>query len=109
MTDLCVADIIFNNTQVLRRAISIDSTLKGAPDADPQPADRDLSIEWFIECQNIVRYVEKLKTEIDPLKRKRLIELLTEEKAKQASHLKRNELKRVLRSIIARNITPPPL
>lgn len=98
MADLCVTDTIFDNTRVLRRAISIDSTLKGAPDANHQPAHRDLSIELFIECENIVRYVETLKTEIDPFKRKMLIELLTEEKAKQASHLKRNELKRVLRT-----------
>ena len=92
MIHSCFADTIVDEARVMRRANSIYSTLKGAPVADHKSAHRDLSIERFIECQNIVRYVEKLKSETDLLKRRMLIELLTQEKEKHASHLKRIEL-----------------
>jgi hypothetical protein len=92
MTHSCFADTIVDKARISRRANSIDAMFKGAAVADRKSVHRDLSIEWFVECQNIVSYAQKLKTEIDPLKRKILIGLLTEEKAKQASHLKRNEL-----------------
>ena len=43
-------------------------------------------MEKFIERQNIAHYVDQLKTETDPTKRKILQTLLAEETAKQASH-----------------------
>ena len=88
MTHSCFADTTIDEARVLIRAHSIDAMFKRVAVADHKSAHWDLSIEWFVECQNIVRYAEKLKTEIDPLKRKSLIGLLTEEKAKQASYLK---------------------
>lgn len=88
MTHSCFADTIVSEARVVRRANSIAAMLKGVAVANRKSAHWDRSIEWFVECQNIVRYAERLKTEIDPLKRKILIGLLTEEKAKQASRLK---------------------
>ncbi len=43
-------------------------------------------MEKFIERQNIAHYIDQLKTETDPIKRKILQNLLAEETAKQASH-----------------------
>lgn len=90
MIHSCFADTIIDEARVLSRANSIVSMLKSVPVADHKSTHWDLSIEWFVECQNIVRYDEKLKTETDPLKRKLLIGLLIEEKAKQAHRV--NEL-----------------
>ena len=90
MSHSCFADTIVDEARVMRQANSIDAMFKGVAVADHQSAHWDLSIEWFVECQNIVRYAERVKTEIDPLKRKLLTRLLTEEKAKQARRV--NEL-----------------
>lgn len=90
MTHSCFADTIVAEAGVVRRANSIVAMLEGIAVADRKSVHRDLSIEWFVECQNIIRYAEKLKTEIDPLKRKLLTRLLTEEKSKQARRV--NEL-----------------
>ena len=88
MIHSCLTDAIVDEAQVLRQANSIDAMLKGVAFADRKSVHCDRSIEWFVECQNIMRYAEQLKTEIDSLKRKILIGLLTEEKAKQASRFK---------------------
>ena len=45
-------------------------------------------MDSFIERTNIAHYKELLKDEIDPAKRKILLELLAEEEAKQANHFK---------------------
>jgi|HubBroStandDraft_3_1064219.scaffolds.fasta_scaffold1264694_1 hypothetical protein len=47
-----------------------------------------MEIDQFVERQNIAHYAEQLKTEPDMNKRKMLEQLLVEEKAKQASHAK---------------------
>ena len=47
-----------------------------------------MEIDQFVERQNIAHYAEQLKTEPDMNKRKTLEQLLAEEKAKQASHAK---------------------
>ena len=42
----------------------------------------DSSTKAFVETQNVARYVDLIKTEKDPTKRKLLLKLLTEEEAK---------------------------
>jgi hypothetical protein len=84
-------DFIDDEAQAyLRRASSINSTPKGAPNADRLQINKNLSMKRFIACQNIERYVEKLKIENDPLKRETLINLLTEEEAELESLSKGN-------------------
>ena len=46
------------------------------------------AMDNFIERLNIAHYLEQLKTVTDPIKREMLQQLLAEEKAKQASHVK---------------------
>jgi hypothetical protein len=43
----------------------------------------DQALKAFIECANIARYIEQIKTETDPFKRALLATLLEEEKTKQ--------------------------
>ncbi len=43
----------------------------------------DDSVKGFIERQNIVRYIDQLKIETDPVRRDMLSKLLAEEEAKQ--------------------------
>jgi hypothetical protein len=45
-------------------------------------------MDRFIEWQNVEHYINQLKTETDPIKRKMPETLLAEETAKQASHPK---------------------
>ena len=47
-------------------------------------------MERFIEQQNIARFTDQLKTEIDPTKRAMLQKLLAEENVKEGNHIKRN-------------------
>jgi hypothetical protein len=47
-----------------------------------------MEIDQFVERQNIAHYMARLKTEPDMNKRPTLEQLLAEEKAKQASHAK---------------------
>jgi hypothetical protein len=44
----------------------------------------DDSVKGFIERQNIAHYIDRLKTETDPVQRDTLLTLLAEEAAKQA-------------------------
>lgn len=43
----------------------------------------DKSMEAFVERQNVMRYIDQLKTETDPAKRDFILKLLAEEEAKQ--------------------------
>jgi len=43
----------------------------------------DKSMEAFVERQNVVRYIDQLKTETNPVKRNVVLKLLAEEEAKQ--------------------------
>jgi hypothetical protein len=43
----------------------------------------DNSVKGFIERQNIARYLDQLKIEIDPVRRDMLSKLMAEEEAKQ--------------------------
>ena len=43
----------------------------------------DESMKAFVERQNVVRYIDQLKTETDPVKRDSVLKLLAEEEAKQ--------------------------
>lgn len=43
----------------------------------------DGSMKAFVERQNVVHYVEQLKTETDPAKRNVVLKLLAEEETKQ--------------------------
>ncbi len=45
----------------------------------------DQTLKSFIERENIANYIEQIKTEADPVKRKLLARLLDEERAKQVS------------------------
>jgi len=45
----------------------------------------DQTLKAFVERQNIARFIEQIKTEGDPVKRKLLATLLDEEKAKQSN------------------------
>ncbi len=45
----------------------------------------DRNLKAFIERENIAHYVAQIKSEADPVKRKLLVKLLNEEKAKQGS------------------------
>ena len=47
-------------------------------------------MDRFVERKNIEHYISQLKAETDPIKRKMLETLLTEETAKQVSHAKGN-------------------
>lgn len=43
----------------------------------------DKSMEAFVERQNVMRYIDHLKTETDPAKRDFILKILAEEEAKQ--------------------------
>ena len=43
----------------------------------------DESMKAFVERQNVVHYIDQLKTEIDPVKRNVVLKLLAEEEVKQ--------------------------
>jgi hypothetical protein len=43
----------------------------------------DDSVKGFVERQNIARYIDLIKTETDPVKRKLLLRLLAAEQTKQ--------------------------
>lgn len=43
----------------------------------------DESMKSFVKRQNVVRYIDQLKTETDPVKRDSVLKLLAEEEAKQ--------------------------
>jgi len=43
----------------------------------------DDTVKAFVERQNIAHYIDRLKTETDPVQRETLLKLLAEEEAKQ--------------------------
>jgi hypothetical protein len=43
----------------------------------------DASVKAFVERQNIAHYLDQLRTETDPVRREKLLQLLAEENAKQ--------------------------
>ena len=43
----------------------------------------DESMKAFVERQNVVHYIDQLKTETDPVKRNVVLKLLAEEEVKQ--------------------------
>ena len=45
----------------------------------------DRNLKAFVERENIAHYLEQIKSEADPVKRKLLVQLLNEEKAKYVS------------------------
>jgi hypothetical protein len=51
-------------------------------------ACRDLSMQNYIESQNIANFKERLRMEIDPVKQKILLQLLADEMAKYAARIK---------------------
>lgn len=51
----------------------------------------DRSLEQFVDHQNIERFRDQLKLEGDPLKRKVLLDLVSEAEAKRANHIQSKE------------------